>query len=193
MNGLLRHGYDVHLHYANFGVRSIAVRLPAGMPFPKSIWSKYMGIGELTWKKDARGNAGNLSLNPYHEAGELEEIWSPRDFMDDVVELRNRLVVGDLRALYLLWLCAALDDQSVSPDAVKSPDRNGSGRIEERKCSRIQRNGFATLRSLLTLVVPKITKQPLKFWLIFGRQSVVTKVNGSPGVTPSVSPENTLR
>ena len=29
-DGLLRHGYDAHLHYANFGVRKIALRLPVG-------------------------------------------------------------------------------------------------------------------------------------------------------------------
>ncbi|WP_145283326.1 hypothetical protein [Pirellulimonas nuda] len=28
VNGMLRRGYDVHLHYANFGVRTVAFRLP---------------------------------------------------------------------------------------------------------------------------------------------------------------------
>ena len=43
VNGLLRRGYDVHLHYANFGVRTVAFRLPAGLPFPKPLWSQYIG------------------------------------------------------------------------------------------------------------------------------------------------------
>jgi len=122
---LLRHGYDVHLHYANFGVRTIAFRLPAGLPFAKSVWSKYIGTGELTWTKDRKGAGGILSLSPFHEAGEVEEFWSPSDYMDDFIDVRNRLVAGDLRALYLLWLSAAFDDQSVSPNVVEPPVPGG--------------------------------------------------------------------
>jgi hypothetical protein len=33
--GLARHGYDVYLHYANFGIRTVAFRMPAGLPFSK--------------------------------------------------------------------------------------------------------------------------------------------------------------
>lgn len=123
--GLLRHGYDAHLHYANFGVRRIALRLPGGLPFPKQVWSKYIGIGELTWMKDPKGKGGILSLDPFHEPGEIEEIWDPGDYMDDIVEIRRRLVAGDSRALYLLWLCAALDEQSVSPDVIEPPVPGG--------------------------------------------------------------------
>ena len=111
-NGLLRHGYDVHLHYANFGIRKIAIRLPTGLPFPKEVWSDYIGVGELSWKQDSKGKGGILTLDPYHEPGELEEIWSPGEYLDEVVEIRSRLLAGDPRALYLLWLCAVLDDQS---------------------------------------------------------------------------------
>ena len=124
-DGLLRHGYEVHLHYANFGVRKVSIRLPAGLPFPKSVWSKYIGVGELSWTKDSKAKGGILTLNPFHEAGELEEIWSPGEYLDDVVELRGRLLAGDLRILYLLWLCAAFDAQSVSLDVIEPPVPGG--------------------------------------------------------------------
>ena len=29
---MLRRGYDLHLHYANFGVRKLMIRLPHGLP-----------------------------------------------------------------------------------------------------------------------------------------------------------------
>src|SRR6266550_2145969 len=29
---MLRRGYDVHLHYANFGIRKLLIRLPHGLP-----------------------------------------------------------------------------------------------------------------------------------------------------------------
>jgi hypothetical protein len=113
------------LHYANFGVRKIAFRLAAGLPFPKPVWSQHIGIGERKWSKDAKGKGGIVSLNPFHEPDELEEIWEPGAYMEDVVRIRNLLAVGDLRVLYLLWLCAALDDQSVSPDVVAPPVPGG--------------------------------------------------------------------
>lgn len=130
-DGFLRHGYDAHLHYANFGVRKIAIRLPAGLPFSKTVWSNYIGVGELSWKQDAKGQGGILSLNPFHEPGELEEIWSPGEYLDNVVEIRSRLLVGDVRALYVLWLCAALDSQSVSPGIIEPPVPGGLAEFEE--------------------------------------------------------------
>ncbi len=125
VNGLLRRGYDVYLHYANFGIRTAALRLPAGLPFPKSFWSKYIGIAELKCNKDPKGKGCIISLDPYHENGEIEEIWNPSEYMEAVVEMRRRLIAGDPRALYVLWLCAAMDAQSVDPDVVEPPVPGG--------------------------------------------------------------------
>jgi len=127
VNELLRRGYDVHLHYANFGIRTIALRLPAGLPFPKAVWSKYIGLQALRWQKDRKGTGGILSLQPYFEPGELEEIWE-RDFdeyLDNFVEIRNRLIAGDLRMLYLLWLCATGDREGALPEVVEPPVPGG--------------------------------------------------------------------
>lgn len=124
-NGLLRHGYDVHLHYANFGVRKIALRFPEGLPFPKAVWSQYAGARTLGWKKDAKGKGGILTVSPSHEPSEIEDIWAPDEYMDDVAEIRNRLVAGDLRALYLLWLCAAYDDYLDPLDLIEPPVPGG--------------------------------------------------------------------
>lgn len=121
VNGLLRCGYDVHLHYANFGIRTAMFRLPAGLPFPKRVWSHYVEIGELHWEQDPQGNAGILSLSPFRESGEIDEIWDPGEYVDDLIEVRGRLVAGDLRALYALWLCAAIGEQSVDPDVIEPP------------------------------------------------------------------------
>lgn len=125
VNGLLCRGYDVYLHYANFGIRTVAFRLPAGLPFPEPLWSQYIGTRELTCKKDRKGKACIVSLNPYQELGEIEEIWSPNEYMDDMIEVRRRLLEGDLRALYVLWLCAAMDDQFAPADAVEPPVPGG--------------------------------------------------------------------
>jgi hypothetical protein len=55
VNGLLRRGYDVHLHYANYGTRTVALRFPAGLPFATSVCKKYIGCGQLSWKQDKKG------------------------------------------------------------------------------------------------------------------------------------------
>lgn len=131
VNVFLRHGYDIYLHYANYGVRSVAFRLPAGLPFPQPLCSQYIGTGELTWEKDRKGKACIVSLSPFHESGEIDEIWDPGDYMDEMVDVRNRLVAGDLRALYVLWLCAAMDDQSVSLNVVEPPVPGGLSQCAE--------------------------------------------------------------
>jgi len=78
------------LHFANFRIRKIVIRLPAGLPFAKAVWLQHIGIGELSWKQDSKGKGGILPLAPSHEPGELQEIRSP----DEVVEIRSRLLAG---------------------------------------------------------------------------------------------------
>ena len=144
-NGLLRHGYDVHLHYANFGVRKIALRLPVGLPFPKVVCSQYARAGTLGWKKDAKGKGGILTLSPSHEPSEIEDIWAPDEYVDDVVEIRNRLVAGDLRALYLLWLCAAYDDYLDPLDLIEPPVPGGLAELKHSAAALLEFFGLDPL------------------------------------------------
>jgi len=132
VDGLLRRGYDVFLQHTNYGVREIWLRLPHGMPFPKSTWSKYVDGDELTWKKDTKGHGGILSLHPCHEPGELEEVWETKSYLDASIYVRERLTNGDLRALYLLWLCAAYDDYTDPDEIVEPPVPHGISGMETR-------------------------------------------------------------
>jgi hypothetical protein len=110
VDGLLRQGYDVYLQYTNYGSREIKLRLPRGLPFARRVWSKYVDDEQLTWKADPQGRGGILSLHPYHEPGDLEEFWEAQQYLEAAIAVRDRLMSGDLRALYLLWLCAADGD-----------------------------------------------------------------------------------
>lgn len=129
VNGLLRRGYDVHLHYANFGIRTIAFRLPAGLPFAEEVWSNYIGGEELSWATDRRGNGGILTLDPYYEAGELDELWELEPYMPAMIELRKQLISGDLRVLYLFWLAGAIGQQQESVDVKEPPVPSGLAEI----------------------------------------------------------------
>ena len=118
-DGMLCRGYDVFLHYANFGVRTIKIRLPAGLPFGQKLWSKFIDGKLLKWKPDPKGSSGTLVLEPYFEP--FDSFWEFGDCLDDVTALRERLIAGDLRALYLLWLCVAGDENFDPTETVEPP------------------------------------------------------------------------
>jgi len=110
VNGMLRNGYDISLTYSNYGCRNIQMRLPSGLPYPKSLWSKFIRQG-LKWTADKTGKAGILSVEPYLEEA-YDQVWEFDDYLDATAKLRELLIAGDLRALYVLWLCgsASLND-----------------------------------------------------------------------------------
>jgi hypothetical protein len=116
VDGMLRNGYDIFLTYSNYGCREIRMRLPNGLPFAKSVWSKYISTEGLTWSADKSGKAGILCLAPYLEEA-YDPVWEFDDYLDATAKLREILMAGDLRALYVLWLCNAMssndDDEAV--------------------------------------------------------------------------------
>lgn len=125
VDGLLRHGYDVYLQHTNYGIREIRLRLPGGIPVPKRVWSKYVDGEKLCCKSDAVGPGAIVSLCPYYEPGSLEEVWETQKYLDAAVYVRDRLMRGDLRALYLLWLCAANDEYSDRETIIEPPVPHG--------------------------------------------------------------------
>src|SRR5713226_10457005 len=50
---MLRRGYDLHLHYANFGIRKLLIRLPNGLPDSKGA-EPYFGKDALQFAKDKK-------------------------------------------------------------------------------------------------------------------------------------------
>lgn len=125
VEGLLRRGYDVYLEDSNYNGREIKLRLQRGLPFAQGVWEKYVDGERLGWKCDAQGPGGILSLNPFLESEYLHEIFDPQTCLDTAVQIRHRLMSGDLRALYLLWLCAANDDYNDPEEMIEPPVPHG--------------------------------------------------------------------
>lgn len=125
VHGLLRKGYDVYLQYTSYGSREIKLRLPGGMPMAESVWSKYVDGQHLEWKSDAEGSGGILSLHPFHETGNFDAVQEKQPLLDALIAVRGRLMIGDLRALYLLWLCAADDDYNDPAAMIEPPVPHG--------------------------------------------------------------------
>ena len=128
---MLRSGFDVFLHYANYGTRRVALRLPAGMPFKESIWRQYCdNEAPLQWKKDKRGRGGIIDWEPFHDGGSIDQEWNPHEYMDDCIALRDRLIQGDLRALYLIWLCTVSSEYG-DWEAIEPPVPHGLSEFAE--------------------------------------------------------------
>jgi hypothetical protein len=124
VDGMLRNGYDIFLMYSNYGCCEIRMRLPHGLPFPNNVWSRYLNSDWLNWSADKVGNAGILKLAPYLEVG-ADEIWEFDEFLDATAKLREMLIAGDLRVLYVLWLCGAMSSSDDVEEGMEPPVPHG--------------------------------------------------------------------
>jgi hypothetical protein len=114
---MLRRGYDAHLHFADFGIRRVMLRFPDGLPFDKKTLKKYVDSYHVTWTKDKRGPGGVLAIDPEADAECYEHYMEDLHCMlDRLAPLREMLMDGDLRPLFLAWLANwHEDDEDVPP------------------------------------------------------------------------------
>ena len=152
-------------------MRRISLRLTAGMPFPKRIWSQYVGKNGLTWNEDEGRGAGILTLAPYWEPGALDEVWSPSDYVEDISAIGRLLAAGDLRTLYLLWLCAASDSDSSPADIAEPPVPSGLTAIASAAEALLEFYGFDPLILVAAAAVAPDSapdqdrKREITFWV----------------------------
>jgi hypothetical protein len=126
IDGMLRNGYDIFLNYSNYGCCEIRMRLPNGLPFAKSVWSKYISVKGFTWTPDKTGKAGILAIAPYLEEA-YDQVWAFDDYLDASAKLREMLIAGDLRALYALWMCGAISSGDEDDAVMEPPVPHGLG------------------------------------------------------------------
>lgn len=113
---MMRHGYDVHLHYANYGIRKLLFRLPLGLPVGAKQFKAYATDYGIEWKKDSRGKGGVLSIQPECDAGFYSDDYFNFDRMvTHLPKIREGLMAGDLRVLYLGWLACNWDEEAIEP------------------------------------------------------------------------------
>lgn len=117
---MLRRGYDLHLHYANFGTRTLMIRLPNGFPDNKAA-APYLDSEGVRFIKDKQGTGGIVSISPFHESGDLDEIWEFDELLQDLLPLRAEILSGDLRPLYLAHLAMACDQNHDPDETTEAP------------------------------------------------------------------------
>src|SRR5579871_3789348 len=125
---MLRRGYDVHLHYANFGIRDLLIWLPLNLPDAPGA-SPYFAEDGLQFQKDKKGQGGILSISPYHEPGEQDELWDLNEILDRLVPLRAEIIEGDLRPLYLAHLAVMSDMNHDPEETTEGPVPAGLGKL----------------------------------------------------------------
>ncbi|MCA9116024.1 MAG: hypothetical protein KDA79_13135 [Planctomycetaceae bacterium] len=107
---MLRRGYDIHLCYANYGVRRLMIRLPNGFPDSAAV-QPYLVPDRLVYQKDPQGPGGILCITPWYEGGTLDDLWDLDSLLDELVGLRAEILGGDLRPLYLAHLAVMCDSE----------------------------------------------------------------------------------
>lgn len=113
---MLRRGYDVHLHYANFGIRKLMFRLPAGLPCDRQTWKAFQSDYGLDWHADKQGRGGILEIQPEADAGTYnEDVFEVDELLAEIAPVRDLLMAGDLRPLYVAWLACNDDDEATEP------------------------------------------------------------------------------
>ena len=113
---MLRRGFDIHLHYANFGTRRLMIRLPKGLPCDRRIFKKFRVESCVEWIADKKGKGGILDIEPEADAGTYDEdIYDVDTLLHKIAPIRNLLINGDLRALYLAWRACNYDEESMEP------------------------------------------------------------------------------
>ncbi len=112
---MLRRGFDVHLHFANFGIRKLMFRLPHGFPGGIKSIRPYMKDGPIRWLPNKSGAGGILE---FESAIECDDYFDESDIEQTIPELdlmRQGLMAGDLRYLYIAWLCGQLGEDCIEP------------------------------------------------------------------------------
>jgi hypothetical protein len=125
---MLRRGYYLHLHYANFGIRKLLIRLPHNLPNTPGA-RPYFAEDGFQLLKDKQGPSGILCISPYQEPGDQEELWNVHEILDRLVPLRANILEGDLRPLYLAHLAVMSDAEHDREETTEGPVPAGLGNL----------------------------------------------------------------
>jgi len=121
---MLQRGYDAHLHYADFGIRRLWIRLPAGLPCDRRTFDAFRVVHCLEWNADKKGRGGILQIEPEADPESYDEgLYDADHLLPEIAPVREQLIGGDLRALYLAWLACACDEQSLEPPVPAGLDK----------------------------------------------------------------------
>jgi hypothetical protein len=113
---MMRRGFDLHVHFANYGVRQLMFRLPYGFPGGATVLTPYLIQYNLEWTQDKDGPGGVLKIHPESDGGRWDGYFNGlENLLTELTPVREMLINGDLRPLYLAWLACE------PPEAAEPP------------------------------------------------------------------------
>jgi hypothetical protein len=118
---LVERYFIAFLHLANWGTRELIVRLPARLVNPEIAQRYCSGDAVSAWPT---GDHVIVAAMSEDEEGDFE--WGGEGALASILPVRAEVLVGDLRALYLLWLLSVqvgeVPDGAVEPPVPASLD-----------------------------------------------------------------------
>jgi hypothetical protein len=103
---LLAEYFDAMLYLTNWGTRQLMLRLPA-QAISQDVRKQYSYPYALEWSSVGQYIILDIQSNPEEGGGEWVE---GEGILSGLVQIRDDILRGDLRALYLAWLNAAHQD-----------------------------------------------------------------------------------
>src|SRR5690606_11076987 len=100
-----RQHFDAFVYVTNWGTKQLAFRLPHNALDPDEL-KAYLAFDEVSLESSAEHTILNIYFSLEDGTGEWIE---GEGLIDSLVPLRDDLLRGDLRALYLVWLQAAIE------------------------------------------------------------------------------------
>jgi len=120
---LMHRYFDAFVYVANWGTHRLMFRLPRGLIDERAMTPYFPGEG-LDW--ELKGDQAVLEFRSENEDGDWEE--GVEGLMESLVPLREDLLAGDYRALYLGWLAVARSGDIEDTDA-EPPVPSGLGEL----------------------------------------------------------------
>jgi len=176
---LMERYFDAFVYLSSWGSRELQLRLPRGL-FDPALARPYLREDVLS----VRTTSEHVILK-FHVAEEDEGGWTEGEgWLDSLLPVRELLLSGDLRALYIGWLAGGAWDEEDGSDGQPEPPVP-PGLRESSKPLRALADFFFVPRSLLTAAAKAnpapassaVPKQALAQWLA-GYESWVQQVVG---------------
>ena len=119
--------FDAFLYMANWGTHRLMLRLPHSLLSLESVRGYCAGE---TLAARAAGNHVILDFRSDNEGGDGDWIEDDNDTLSMLVPIRSELAAGDLRALYIAWLCGVQNGEFEDND-LEPPCPPGLGSLSE--------------------------------------------------------------
>ncbi|MFY0526113.1 hypothetical protein ACN28I_24195 [Archangium gephyra] len=164
---LMERYFDAFVYLSSWGSREFQLRLPRGL-FDPALARPYLREEVLS----VRTTSEHVILK-FHVAAEDEGDWTQGEgWLDSLLPVRELLLSGDLRALYIGWLAGGPGDEEEGSDGQPEPPVP-PGLRESSKPLRALADFFFVPRSLLTAAAKAnpapassaLPKQALAQWL----------------------------